>query len=97
MAVFKIVGTIIRTIERNGQRQDVVAENQYRLIRLAGVRPAMVDPEIFKNGMRRALTRAAISLGFQIDEALRTAFVCNDSDVTDQLPIPTKFNAADFD
>lgn len=98
MAVFKIIGSITRTIEnREGKREDVIRDNQYRLIRLPGIKAGNIDPERFKLGLMRSIIKAAQEIGFSIERDIITAFVCNDSDSTNALPIPASFNAADYD
>ena len=98
MAVFKIIGTIVKTIEnKEGKREDIIREGQYRLIRIPGIKSSNMDPEQFKYGLYRAIIARARAIGFTINEHIITAFVCNDSQSTDALPIPPEFNAAQFD
>lgn len=98
MAVFKIIGTIIKTIEnREGKREDIIRDNQYRLIRLPGIKASNINPEQFKLGLMRSIIRAAKEIGFTLEKDIITAFVCNDSDSTNALPIPASFNAAEYD
>ena len=98
MAVFKIIGSIVKTIEnREGKREDIIRDNQYRLVRLPGRKPGNMDPEQFKLGLMRAIMRTAKEIGFTPEKDIITAFVCNDSESTNALPIPAGFNAAEYD
>jgi len=98
MAVFKIIGSIVKTIEnREGKREDIIRDNQYRLIRLPGIKPSHIQPEQFKFGLMRSIIRAAKEIGFTLEKDIITAFVCNDSESTNALPIPAGFNAAEYD
>ena len=85
MAIFKIIGTIIKTVERDNQRVDV-SYPAYRLIRINGTKKDNTPAEAYKRGMSRAIMRAAHYLGFS--EGFTSAFVCNDSasNSTDKLP-----------
>ncbi len=76
MAIFKIIGTVIRTIDNAQGKREERKENQYRLIRIAGNKPAMVHPDVYKNAASRAVKRAADYLGF---DSFTSAFICNDS------------------
>ena len=76
MAIFKIKGTVIRTIENKAGKREERKENQYRLVRITGIKPPTVEPERYKMGMARAIKRAADYLGFA---SFTSAFVCNDS------------------
>lgn len=76
MAIFKIIGTVIRTIENKAGKREERKENQYRLIRINGIKPAALEPEHYKQGMARAIKRAADYLGFI---SFTSGFVCNDS------------------
>lgn len=76
MAIFKIIGTVIRTIENKAGKREERKENQYRLVRITGIKPPTVEPERYKMGMARAIKHAADYLGF---ESFTSAFVCNDS------------------
>lgn len=98
MAVFKIIGTIIRTVqakESGGQRKDIALDNQYRLVRINGIKPVNQEPEAYKLGMSRSIRAAAVRLGF-LPDSIRSDFVCNDSESTDALPIDPVFNAAEI-
>ena len=75
MAVFKIIGTVIRTVENKAGKREERKENQYRLVRITGTKPTHVEPEHYKLGMARAIKHAADYLGF---EFFTSAFVCND-------------------
>lgn len=98
MAVFKIIGSIIKTIEnREGKREDIIKDGQYRLVRLPGIKPPHIQPEQFKLGLMRSIIKAAKEIGFTLEKDIITAFVCNDSDSTNALPIPASFNAAEYD
>jgi hypothetical protein len=85
MAVFKIIGTVIRTVENKAGRREERKENQYRLVRITGTKPTHVEPEHYKMGMARAIKNAADYLGF---EFFTSAFVCNDyaSNSTANMP-----------
>lgn len=75
MAIFKILGTVIRTIENKQGKREERKENQYRLVRINGRKPEAVEPEHYKMGMSRSIKHAAEYLGFSF---FTSAFVCND-------------------
>ena len=91
MAIFKIVGIITRTVERNNQRVDV-GYPSYRLLRIEGNKPTIYSSQAYENAARRAVARAASLLGFTSLD--RIGYVCNDSasNACDNLPA---FNAYD--
>lgn len=76
MAIFKIIGSIVRVIERDHKRVEETTI-AYRLIRVAGNKPVTVHPDVYKNAASRAVKRAADYLGFT--DGYQSAFVCNDS------------------
>ncbi len=85
MAIFKIVGSIIKTVERDNKRVDV-SYPAYRLIRIEGNKPSVYPQQAYENAARRMVTRAASLLGFTSLD--RVGFVCNDSasNACDNLP-----------
>lgn len=86
MAIFKIIGSIVRIIERDHKRVEETTI-AYRLIRVAGNKPVTVHPDVYKNAASRAVKRAADYLGFM--DGFHSAFVCNDAAINncrDGLP-----------
>ena len=76
MAIFKIIGSIVRIIERDHKRVEETTV-AYRLVRIAGNKPVTIHPDVYKNAASRAVKRAADYLGFT--DGYQSAFVCNDS------------------
>ena len=93
MAIFKIIGTVIRTIENKAGKREERKENQYRLVRITGIKPTNVEPEHYKIGMSRSIKRAADYLGF---EFFTSAFVCNDyeSNAAEGMPAFDDYDSA---
>lgn len=93
MAIFKIIGTVIRTIENAQGKREERRENQYRLVRINGTKPTALEPEQYKQGMARAIKSAADYLGFA---SFTSAFVCNDyaSNSAASMPAFTEYDNA---
>lgn len=83
MSVFKIIGTITRTVSDDaGNRVERQYQNQFRLVRIPGNKNPGVSPDVYKNAARRIISRMALGLGF-VEQDYASSFVCNDSAIND--------------
>lgn len=88
MAVIKIVGSIIKIIEnKEGKREEVRRDNQYRLLRVNARKRVNQTPESFIAGIMRGIMAHAKEIGYSADYEIIAGFVCNDSESTAMLPI----------
>jgi hypothetical protein len=88
MAVVKIIGSIIKIIEnKEGRREEIRRDNQYRLIRVNARKRVNQSPESFIGGIMRGIMAHARELGYSADYEIIAGFVCNDSESTAMLPI----------
>lgn len=100
MAIFKIIGRIARTVSDDaGNRVERVYDAQYRLIRVAGNKPAGIHPDVYKNGIIRSISRMARTIGF-VESEYQSAFICNDSAINSpeslsQLPSFNGYSESD--
>ena len=91
MAIFKLIGSIVSTMEKMGEdgikRREDVCKPAYRLVRITGRKPETMQPERFKVGLARAILGAANRLGFE--NGFTAGFVCNDSAINSAENLPS--------
>lgn len=88
MAVVKIIGSIIKVIENaEGKREEIIKENQYRLIRVNARKRVNQSPDSFITGIMRGIMAHARAIGYSTDYEIIAGFVCNDSESTAMLPV----------
>lgn len=88
MAVVKIIGSIIKIIEnKEGKREEIRRDNQYRLLRVNARKRVNQSADSFISGIMRGIMAHAREIGFSMDHDIIVGFVCNDSESTAMLPI----------